>query len=390
VLTDGNLAAIPGAANAGTRALLRLLAYTADTARYTRLRSDGEGSFLQTYQELFGEDPRLPLAELPEPAVKGFLWTPFSRPALTSAYFDHEYPIFHANGDLLSYTGERGYQSYDGHDGWDYVLDAGTPVLAAAPGRAVFAGWLDTLCPTPAGLVVLDHGQGYRTLYWHLQSIQVQEGAQVSLGQQIGTVGSTGCSTGPHLHFGVEFLGRDTDPYGWCGSEAIPEDPWAEHPAGTVSRWLWAERPSPCPVPAGAVVVDDQDEGFSRSPALWNEAPRGYAGHAYWTVAVSATHDSTHRVVWQPVLPEGGRYYLYAHIPWYDTGRPDTAQARYHVRYAGGETVVTIDQAHAAGQWAALGEFPFVAGTRGYVYLDEVTADPGTTVWFDAVVWVKR
>lgn len=389
VLTDGNLAAVPGEANAGTRALLRLLAYTADAERYAQVRSDGAGSFLEAYRQLFGEDPRLPLPERPEPATEGFLWTPFSGPARTSSYFDHEYPIYRANGDLLSYTGERGYQSYDGHDGWDYVLDAGKPVLAAAAGRVVFAGWLDTLCPTLAGLVVLDHGQGYRTLYWHLQSVQVAEGTAVALGQQIGTVGSTGCSTGPHLHFGVEFLGRDTDPYGWCGSEAVPDDPWAAHPGGTASRWLWAERPSPCPVPAGAVVVDDQDEGFSKSPALWNEAPQGYRGHAYWTVAVSTTQESTHRVVWQPVLPSAGRYFLYAHIPWYDTGLPDTAQARYRIRYAGGEATVAVDQAHAAGQWAPLGAFFFVEGARGYVYLDEISADPGTTVWFDAVVWVR-
>jgi murein DD-endopeptidase MepM/ murein hydrolase activator NlpD len=387
VLTDGTLAPIPGEANAATRAILRLLAYTADTERFSRLRSSGAGSFVQTYRELFGEDPRLPL-QAPEPADQPFLWPPLSGAAPISSYFDHEYPIFRQNGSLLAYSGERGYQSYDGHDGWDYAVDGGTPVLAAAAGRVAFAGWLDTLCQTPAGLVVVDHGQGYRTLYWHLQSITVAEGTEVGQGSQLGTVGSTGCSSGPHLHLGVQFLGRDTDPYGWCGSSEVPQDPWASHPAGTVSRWLWADRPSPCPVPARAIVVDDQGAQFGQ--AIWHEAPVGYAGNAFWAATIVDSRQSTHRAVWNPDLPEAGLYYLYAYIPYYDTGRPDTSQARYHVHYSSGEATVVVDQASSTGLWVPLGEFSFAKGARGYVYLDESTGEPDTTVWFDAIVWVKE
>ncbi len=390
VLTDGTLAPIPAEANVATRAVLGMLSYTADGEQFSLLRSDGEGSFVQTYRELFKQDPRRP-AEFPwEAARQPFLWPPFQGTPLISSYFDHEYPIFEGNGSLLSYAGQRGLQSYDGHDGWDYVLPAGTPVLAAAEGWVVFAGTVDTLCATPAGLIVLDHGRGYRTLYWHLQRIDVEEGAQVARNEKLGTVGSTGCSSGPHLHFGVQFLGRDTDPYGWCGSDQIVEDPWALHPAGMISRWLWADRPSPCPLPAGAVIVDEQGMGFTHSPTLWSEAPVGYGRHAFWTTSIDDARRSTHRAVWRPDLPEAGRYFLYAYIPWHDTGRPDTSEARYHIRHASGETTVLIDQANATGIWVPLGEFSFARGSKGYVYLDEVTTDPDTTVWFDAIVWVKE
>ncbi|MBN1484901.1 MAG: peptidoglycan DD-metalloendopeptidase family protein [Chloroflexia bacterium] len=390
LLTDGTRAPLPGEANAATQSLLRLLAYTSDRERFYELRSDGSGSFVDTYRSLFGQDPRPPLAPAWEPALQPFLRAPFRGEALISSFFDHEYPIFRQNGSLLPYSGNRGAQSYDGHDGWDYVLPAGADVLAAASGEVVFAGFLDTLCPTPAGLVVLDHGQGYRTLYWHFQHVYVQEGDRVPQGQPLGAVGSTGCSTGPHLHFGVQWLGRDTDPYGWCGSEQVPEDPWAAHPAGAPSRWLWADRPSPCPVPARALVLDDADGRCSRSEALWYEAPVGYAGHAFWTYTTADVSRSTHRVLWRPELPEAGRYFVYAYVPWYDSGRPDTTQARYRIRYAGGQSTVVVDQAHAAGLWVLLGAFNFQQGSDGYVYLDEVTADGGTTIWFDAVIWVRE
>lgn len=389
-LTDGKRATIPSEAGAATRALLRLLAYTSDTQRFARLRSSGPGSFVAVYRELFGEDPRLPMESPPQPAQEPFLWPPYAGSPAVLSYFDHEYPTFEENGSILTYSGERGRGSYDGHDGWDYALPAGSPVLAAAAGRVVFAGFLDTGCPTPAGLVVLDHGQGYRTLYWHLESIEVVEGQELRRGMRLGTVGSTGCSSGPHLHLGVEFLGRDVDPYGWCGSQATPEDPWAVYPAGAPSRWLWAHRPSPCPIPAGAVVVDEGGAGFEKSPALWYEAPVGYGGHALWTVSITEAGRSIHRGVWRPNLPEAGRYFLYAHIPWYDTGRPDTAHARYYIRHANGETTLTVSQADSAGMWLPLGEYYFAQGARGYVYLDEATGEEETTVWFDALVWVRR
>ncbi|HMU82654.1 MAG TPA: M23 family metallopeptidase [Leptospiraceae bacterium] len=83
------------------------------------------------------------------------------------------------------------------HGGMDLAAPEGTPVLASRPGKVVFCGNLGGY----GNLVVLDHGHGYRTLYGHLKAFTVKRGAMVAAGAQIATVGSTGRSTGPHLHF---------------------------------------------------------------------------------------------------------------------------------------------------------------------------------------------
>mgnify|MGYP000845699134 CR=1 FL=1 len=84
------------------------------------------------------------------------------------------------------------------HSGRDYAAPTGTPVLAVLPGTVVRSGWSGGY-----GLMVeLDHAQQRRrTLYAHLSELTVKPGQWVRQGQQIGNVGSTGLSTGPHLHF---------------------------------------------------------------------------------------------------------------------------------------------------------------------------------------------
>src|SRR4029453_6020298 len=89
------------------------------------------------------------------------------------------------------------------HAGIDYSADRGTPVVASNRGRVALLGEFFF-----AGrLVALDHGLGLYTLYFHLDGVSVTEGQIVERGQTIGTVGTTGRSTGPHLHFGAQ-LGR--------------------------------------------------------------------------------------------------------------------------------------------------------------------------------------
>jgi len=108
------------------------------------------------------------------------------------------------------YPVEPAYNGYSHfHTGLDYGLPLGTPIDAAASGTVVAAGW-DT---TGFGnRVIVDHGNGVRTLYGHLQQVEVQPGAVVVAGQEIGLSGSTGNSSGPHLHFGVEKDGQWVDP----------------------------------------------------------------------------------------------------------------------------------------------------------------------------------
>ena len=94
------------------------------------------------------------------------------------------------------------------HAGIDIGAASGSPIVAAASGEVVYAGWYGGY-----GLaVVINHGDGYATLYAHQSSIAVTTGQQVGRGVVIGAVGTTGYSTGPHLHFEVRINGNPVDP----------------------------------------------------------------------------------------------------------------------------------------------------------------------------------
>lgn len=94
------------------------------------------------------------------------------------------------------------------HEGIDIAAPSGTPIRSAAAGTVIYAGWLGGY----GNLVVVDHGGGVSTAYAHMSSIAAGTGAQVAQGQVIGYVGSTGHSTGPHLHFEVRINGQAVDP----------------------------------------------------------------------------------------------------------------------------------------------------------------------------------
>jgi murein DD-endopeptidase MepM/ murein hydrolase activator NlpD len=94
------------------------------------------------------------------------------------------------------------------HGGNDYAAPRGTPVLAANEGRVALVG--DFFFP--GRLVVLDHGLGVYTLYFHLAEVTIGPGQRVGRGQPLGTVGATGRATGPHLHFGAHVGAARIDP----------------------------------------------------------------------------------------------------------------------------------------------------------------------------------
>ncbi|MFF1385635.1 M23 family metallopeptidase [Arthrobacter sp. NPDC058288] len=102
--------------------------------------------------------------------------------------------------------------SGDFHRGQDLVAQCGTSVAAAATGTVTFAGWH----PYGGGnRVVVDHGNGLKTTYNHLSSFNVTQGQTVSRGDVVAFSGTTGASTGCHLHFEVEVNGEVVDPNGW-------------------------------------------------------------------------------------------------------------------------------------------------------------------------------
>lgn len=94
------------------------------------------------------------------------------------------------------------------HTGLDFRAETGDPVRVTAPGTVVVSDWATGY----GNLVEVDHGRGVTTRYGHLSSIAVQTGTAVEAGQVVGRVGSTGRSTGPHLHYEVRIGGEPVDP----------------------------------------------------------------------------------------------------------------------------------------------------------------------------------
>ncbi|MBA2359577.1 MAG: peptidoglycan DD-metalloendopeptidase family protein [Actinobacteria bacterium] len=107
------------------------------------------------------------------------------------------------------YTDVFGPRGNRFHGGLDYPAPSGTPVSASAAGRVTFAGWS---LGGWGNLVVVAHAAGARTSYAHLSQIGVRVGQPVESGQRLGRVGSSGNSTGPHLHFEVHLRGAAVDP----------------------------------------------------------------------------------------------------------------------------------------------------------------------------------
>jgi murein DD-endopeptidase MepM/ murein hydrolase activator NlpD len=126
------------------------------------------------------------------PPDDGFGWPLDGAPRITSRF----------GWRALSVAGNR----Y--HLGLDLGAPTGTPVRAVRPGEVVRTGWIGAY----GYAVYLRHADGYETRYAHLSRIDVQVGERVDRGQTVGRVGSTGASTGPHLHLEVRLDGRALDP----------------------------------------------------------------------------------------------------------------------------------------------------------------------------------
>ena len=124
------------------------------------------------------------------------------------------------NGEITTIYGVRRY--YNGvfakdyyHRGVDYAGAYGSPVMAAAAGRVALVGRESEGFLIHGNVIGIDHGQGVQTIYLHLSRIDVKEGDFVKAGQAIGALGSTGASTGPHLHWGLYVHGVSVDPVPW-------------------------------------------------------------------------------------------------------------------------------------------------------------------------------
>ncbi|MHA7154886.1 M23 family metallopeptidase [Arthrobacter sp. TMN-50] len=131
-------------------------------------------------------------------AARGSLSAPMKELVLTSPFGYRVSPITGMSGEL--------------HSGQDFSSSCGSEVFAAAAGTVTFAGWH----PYGGGnRVVIDHGNGLESSYNHLSLSSVNEGQKVDRAQVVAQSGSTGASTGCHLHFEVMVDGQTVDPMGW-------------------------------------------------------------------------------------------------------------------------------------------------------------------------------
>lgn len=122
--------------------------------------------------------------------------------------------LWPSSGTVTSRFGWRTHPIFGGrefHTGMDIATRWGSPVLAARGGVVRFVGWKSGY----GQMIVMDHGQGIETAYSHLSAAVVTSGQRVAPGQQIGRIGSTGWSTGPHLLFEVRRNGVPVDPSGY-------------------------------------------------------------------------------------------------------------------------------------------------------------------------------
>ena len=120
--------------------------------------------------------------------------------------------VWPVEGKLESGFGGRrnpfGGSSYEFHSGQDIDAPWGAPVVAGASGKVTFVGWQNGY----GQLVVIDHGEGLTTRYGHLSAIAATLGQVISRGELLGRVGSTGRSTGPHLHYEVRINDEPVNP----------------------------------------------------------------------------------------------------------------------------------------------------------------------------------
>ena len=207
--------------------------------RQTAALSSVEGSYESRMRRMRGviTDLGLDIAQLEAAAPKGGMGGPFipvTKPSSDASAFDRQLyriNLSRAQVDKLTRTlslvpyrkpvvGNVEFSSGFGvrsdpflgrpamHSGLDFRASTGDPVRATASGKVVTAGWSGGY----GRLVEIDHGNGLSTRYGHLSEINVKVGQVIALGQVIGAVGSTGRSTGPHLHYETRIDGDAVDP----------------------------------------------------------------------------------------------------------------------------------------------------------------------------------
>lgn len=322
---------------------------------------------------------------------------PFDGAYRLTTFFDHNYPNYGHDNEVTIYTGESvadcSPHCYHGHPGIDWSMATGTPVVAAANGivrartqSAIGYGWR----------IVIEHSNGYHTLYTHLSGFNVTLNQMVSAGDVIGWSGDTGASSGPHLHFGVYrgpcaradgsiYEDNATDPFGWRGSYPDPllnrPTPGLRHTA----TCLWRSRDED-PISCADTVVEDAGAGSVAFPAAnWPVSNRGNGYHTFYhsnTTAEYDYHTWVTAAISNPLRPGPGK--VYAFIP---EVYHSSQQVTYGIWTTSGWQQATVDQSAYANQWALLGTF--MLADHGEAGMWAYTGESAGTRWVaaDALKW---
>ena len=332
----------------------------------------------------------------------------------TVSFVDHDKPWYVNDGTFVRYDGQKwtnvaigscvgGVNCYDGHNGYDLNLWY-EPVLSVAAGTVIRAGWYNPLNhQSSLGMwVAVDHGNGYVTAYGHLSAITVYNGEQIGTQWQVGTSGTTGSSTGPHLHMATYYYPSwsATDPFGWSGNypdpNIVPDNYlWVDNPGTNYSVPLLSA--NGIAIYPGATWVDDSTSGWS-STGNWNTATSNtdIRGNLHWTATTSGAATAT--ATWQPTIPSDGYYEVGVFV---DDNHASSSWAPYTVYSVDPTTgaqvshTIYVDETHigsfqgpfgwenTGSQWISLGTYYFKAGTSGRVVLSNATGEDGAQVAAD-------
>ena len=165
--------------------------YEAMIAEQDQIIKDLEAAILEEKKRLLAENKKAIVYDGGQ-----FKWPAPSYTRISDDYGTRTHPIL-------------GTQQF--HNGVDMAAPNGSPILAAYDGEVIAASY----SPTMGNYIMIDHGDGLITIYMHASSVSVGTGTMVARGEQIGCVGSTGRSTGPHLHFSVRLNGSYTSPWNY-------------------------------------------------------------------------------------------------------------------------------------------------------------------------------
>ena len=335
-----------------------------------------------------------------------------------NSYFDHDKPWYANDGIFVRYDGKRwtgsdtsvvncqaGATCYDGHNGYDLHMRF-EPVLSAASGTVLNAGWYNAQNHDDSfGLwVAINHGNGFANVYGHLSALTVNVGEHVGTQWQIGTSGTTGSSTGPHLHFGTYYYPswQPTDPFGWTGHSTDPNT------VPDTNLWSTGTNVTPVPLLAGrgtklapgAVLVDDTSPGW-HSTGQWSTAKTksDVGGSLHWTSTTSGTATASAR--WQALIPADGYYEVGAFV---DDNHASSSWASYTITSSDPthptksvEHRVEVDEEHVGifqnsfgsvntgAQWIGLGTYYFKSGQLGRVALNNATGENGQQLAADGI-----